>query len=286
MFGYVREYAPELKVKDFAFYKAVYCGLCRCMGRCTGVCSRLTLSYDFVFLALFRMALEHTAFAVERRRCFLHPLKKRPMIQPNPVLEYSARASALLWYAKCKDDIRDTDGAKRLFYRLVQPFLAHAKKRAASDELYEKMDACLDRLSACEAAKTASVDIPAAIFGELTASFFAHGLKETDARIAEAVGFSVGKWIYAADALEDREKDRKSGNYNPFLLTYGETMSLSDTEMVKSAFLHALTELENALDLVDFSDETLRALLYNIVYEGMHRKADEIADRQLSEPSV
>ena len=58
MFGYVREYPPELKLKHHVFYRAVYCGVCKSMGHCTGFCSRATLSYDMVFLALVRMALE------------------------------------------------------------------------------------------------------------------------------------------------------------------------------------------------------------------------------------
>ena len=31
------------------------------------------------------------------------------------------------------------------------------------------------------------------------------------------VGFYIGKFIYLMDALDDVEKDKKSGNYNPFL---------------------------------------------------------------------
>lgn len=29
MFGYIRIYEPELKMKDFRRYKAYYCGLCQ-----------------------------------------------------------------------------------------------------------------------------------------------------------------------------------------------------------------------------------------------------------------
>ena len=106
MFGYVREYSPELKVKDYALYKAAYCGLCKNMGRCTGQCSRLTLSYDMVFLFLIRTVLESQDYQIERKRCFLHPLKKRPVIKRNSVLDYCAKVSALLSLAKLQDDLR------------------------------------------------------------------------------------------------------------------------------------------------------------------------------------
>ena len=56
MYGYIRTFDPELKVREQEYYRAVYCGLCRTMGKCTGQCSRMTLSYDFTLFALVRMA--------------------------------------------------------------------------------------------------------------------------------------------------------------------------------------------------------------------------------------
>ena len=46
----------ELRVREDVFYRALYCGLCHRMGKCTGQCSRMTLNYDFVFLAAVRLA--------------------------------------------------------------------------------------------------------------------------------------------------------------------------------------------------------------------------------------
>ena len=31
----------------------------------------------------------------------------------------------------------------------------------------------------------------------------------------------MGKWIYLIDALDDYDKDKKKGAYNPFVLAYG-----------------------------------------------------------------
>ena len=73
MFGYVRPYVPELKVKENELYNAVYCGLCRSMGKTTGTASRLSLSYDMVFLALVRSAYCGESFEIEQKRCFVHP---------------------------------------------------------------------------------------------------------------------------------------------------------------------------------------------------------------------
>ena len=56
MFGYVRAYKPEMTFGDFEIYQGVYCSLCKRLGKRYGPLARMTLSYDFTFLALFRMA--------------------------------------------------------------------------------------------------------------------------------------------------------------------------------------------------------------------------------------
>lgn len=280
MFGYVKEYAPELKVKEYSMYKAVYCGLCKSMGKCCGNCSRLTLSYDVTFLALFRLTLEHTKYEINRERCIIHPFKKRAVMKNNSVLEYASKVSALLSYAKLKDDITDGTLFKKFFYTLLTPFFHYSKKRAGYKELYEVMRELLAELSECEKERTASVDIPADIFGRLTAEIFSFGLcDEKDKRLAYTVGFYTGKWIYAADALDDIKSDAKTGSYNPFVLIYPRGIPESSHDMIKSAFTHSLVEIEKALDLADITDASLKALVYNIVCEGMNRKSSEILSK-------
>ena len=61
MFGYVRIYKPELKIKDYEIYKAAYCSVCRALGRHYGVIARGLLSYDATFLYLYRAAISEVA---------------------------------------------------------------------------------------------------------------------------------------------------------------------------------------------------------------------------------
>ena len=81
MFGYIRTAREELRVREYEYYRASYCGLCRSMGKCTGQCSRFALSYDFAFLANVRMALTQTAPTFRRRRCIAHPFRRRVMME-------------------------------------------------------------------------------------------------------------------------------------------------------------------------------------------------------------
>ena len=170
MFGYVRAYKPELKVKEYELYRAAYCGLCRSMGKCTGQCSRMTLSYDFAFLAIFRFALLNDELSFDKKRCIAHPLEKRSYVENNSTLEYCAGAAALLNYHKVRDDLSDERGKKKLVAALALPAVSGARRKALKRGLTEldgKISAHLARLSELEGTSPRSVDAPAGIFGEL-----------------------------------------------------------------------------------------------------------------------
>ena len=280
MFGYVRVQSPELRVKEYEFYRGTYCGLCRSMGKCTGQCSRMTLSYDFAFLALLRLSFlrEHMEFG--QKRCMAHPLKKRNYMKRNESLDFCAGAAALLNYHKIKDDLADETGFKRLRARLVLPFMAHSRKKALKRGLGE-LDGTIARglaeLSALEASRVASVDQPAACFGSILGSIVSYGLEGSDARVASSLGVAVGKWIYIADALDDCPEDQKKGRYNPFLLLYdGRLPDSAEMEGIRAALKNELFSAEAAMDLMDFHSNEIRELLCNILYLGMPQRMEQI----------
>lgn len=267
MFGYVRAKREELTVREDTLYRAAYCGLCKEMGRCTGQCSRLTLSYDMVFLYLVRMALRGETPSAKKGRCLLHPLKARQVVQSDAELSYAARVSALLAYGKLRDDLCDEHGWKRFAKRLAHPFLAHAKKRADLADLYARIEAHLAALSAVEQEQRPSVDAPAEIFGALLADVFAYDLSGDAARLAREIGFRTGRFIYAADAADDIGEDAKSGSYNPFLLLYGAEPDAEQQEVIDMAMRFDLTALAAAIDLME--THPLLPMIRNIIYLGM-----------------
>ena len=274
MFGYVRAHNAELKVKEYEAYRGVYCGLCRSMGKCTGQCSRMTLSYDFAFLALLRICFTGERVEFEQRRCIAHPLKKRSMMKRSDTLEYCARAAAILNYHKIKDDLSDEKGFKRLRAVAALPFVAGARKkalRAGLTELDKSIHAKLCELSELEAQRLASVDAPATIFGDILSLICSYGLDGADARIAAQIGRSVGKWIYSVDALDDMQSDAKRGRYNPFLLLYGgQTLSKEQLAGVADALRAALaSEAETALDLVECDNRIIKNIVDNIMFLGL-----------------
>lgn len=60
MFGYIKPVRSELKVREAEEYRAVYCGLCNELGKSFGLFAKMTLSYDFAFMAMLFMSLDIT----------------------------------------------------------------------------------------------------------------------------------------------------------------------------------------------------------------------------------
>ena len=281
MFGYVKVRSAELKVKEYELYRGAYCGLCRSMGKCTGQCSRMALSYDFAFLAMLRLCLGGVdKVEFKQRRCLAHPLKKRNVMERNAELDYCARAAAILGYHKVKDDISDERGFKRIRAYLTYPFVASWRKRALRAGLLpldEKVSDALSRLSALESQKKPSVDEPAEIFGEILADITSFGLEGGEKRIAYELGMHVGKWIYIVDALDDSEDDQKKKRYNPFLLLYGGRLPEGDElTMISDALKAELCGAEAALDLMETDKESVKNIIENILYLGMPGTVEKI----------
>ncbi|MBQ8551334.1 MAG: hypothetical protein IJ428_00815 [Clostridia bacterium] len=289
MFGYIKPVAAELKVKEYELYRAVYCGLCAALGRNTTCVSRLSLSYDFVFLAVVRMALAGERGKIEKRRCIAHPAKKRAVLADAAQLDYCARLSSVLTYHKVCDDISDDRGIKRLGARLVLPIAAIMRKRAEMDSDAEGfIRDKLAELSRLEAERCDSFDRAAEPFGELMAYVCAYGF-ETDSpqyRIANVIGRHIGRFIYIIDAADDLEADIKTGAYNPFRMMYKEPEAEFEQHIpnIKTALTMELMGVERAVELIDFSAvPEYGELIRNIIYLGLPELCERILNKNSAE---
>ncbi|MBO7310506.1 MAG: hypothetical protein J6U86_03840, partial [Clostridia bacterium] len=273
MFGYVKVSSAELRVREHEIYKGAYCGLCRSMGKCTGQCSRMSLSYDFAFLVMLRLALSDTKVSFSQKRCIAHPLKKRNVMNSNDQLDACAYAASILGYHKIRDDLCDERGFKRFKARLYYPFVKSWRRRslkAGYAELDKKVEELLLELSELEKRKLPSVDEPASIFGQILSEITSFGLTGTEERIARELGRCVGKWIYIVDALDDCVEDKERERYNPFLLLYGGRVpEKSELESIANAIKLELLAAEAAMDLLETDKEPIRNIIENILYLGM-----------------
>lgn len=278
MFGFVKPDQGNLLVKEYNFYRATYCGICRQMKAHTGVLSPAFLTYDSVFLALVRMAfIDHTAIGARKGRCLAHPIKRRPMLLPNAATEYTAKVFALLSYYKMKDDLADEGALTRIGLLPVRPVLAHARKKASEFEALEEVIAQnLAEISRLEREGCTSVDSCAHPFGVLLGAIFSHGLTGENEIICRELGYHLGKFIYAADAAEDYEADRKKGRFNPFVLSYkGQPLTAENKATMRTSLILECTRMEAAVNLLDFGgSKTLEALVRNIIYNGLINRID------------
>ena len=277
MFGYVKPVVGEMLVREHEFYKATYCGICRAMKKHTGVLSNVTLSYDSVFLALVRMLyIPDGDFKAEQRRCIAHPTKKRPMLKENSAIEYTARAFAVLTYYKLRDDLSDESGLKRLGVTAVRPIVSSANKKADLSELSDLASDKLGKITALEKEKCESVDTPASLFGQLLGEIFAYGLPENDRLVPYELGYHLGRFIYAADAAEDYEKDRKNGSYNPYVLLYGgKELTDENRQSIKCGLLLECQKIEAAVNLLPFGTRaTIENIINNIIYLGLVKRIE------------
>lgn len=277
MFGYVKPVVGEMLVREHEFYKAAYCGICRAMKKHTGNLSRVTLSYDSVFLALVRMLyIPDGDFSAEQKRCIAHPMKKRPMLKENSAIEYTARAFAVLTYYKLKDDLSDERGLKKAGAVMVRPISSGANKKAKLVDLSAIVGQKLDEITRLENEKCQSIDEPAALFGELLGEIFAGGLSGEDRLVTYQLGYHLGKFIYAADAAEDYEKDRKSGSYNPYVLLYGgKDLTAENKQSIKCGLLLECKRIEAAVNLLPFGTRaTIENIINNIIYLGLVKRIE------------
>lgn len=277
MFGYVRPYRPELLVREDRYYNAVYCGLCRAMKKTTGRLSSLSLSYDFVFWVLVRLIVDGTEFSIERRRCIVHPFRRRPVIAQNETLTHAARLSASLVYYQLRDDLRDRGVKRRLRAALLYPIFSRARRRAAIGETEAEFHRSLDALARLERERVPSVDSAADAFGQMLAAAFADGVTGKYEPLCREIGHHLGRFIYAADAAEDYEDDLRTGNYNPYVLAYKNAPL--DRSVVMTALKLELTALERAIDLLPFGEAgTARAIIQNILYYGLPERIKFLSD--------
>lgn len=297
MFGYIKPLKPELKVKEFDTYQAVYCGLCRQLGDAFGPFAKLTLSYDFTFIAMLAMGLREEFSGFCKGRCMANPLKKKTCAAPSPELSLVAASAMVLFYHKVRDNIHDARGFRKAGYWLLLPFASGARKKAMKrfPEVDEAFSSIMSRQFELEQQHTKSIDAAAeptaAALRQMVAML---GGSPAEKRVLERFGYLLGRWVYLMDALDDLENDAKHHSYNPFLERW-EITALEGLDEAKKAEIIAygrgvlnitVAELGVTYELLEL--KRYKTILDNIIYLGLPNSAEEIfrkkADSSHKEP--
>lgn len=279
MFGYIKPYRPELKIREAEEYRSIYCGLCKELGRSYGIFARMTLSYDFAFMALLFMSLdEGICPEFEHCRCIAHPFRKQCRCVENKAVSLSAKAAMILTYYKFKDDLADKGFFKKICAAVLMPFASSARKKALSsggdaikiDEAAKNMMARQKEIEDKKSALADEAAEPTAKFLEELMALCAEGENE---RILRRFGYLLGRYIYLCDALDDLEDDIKKHNYNPFI--FGEEDSVKNA---KSALFMTTAELSDDLELMEL--DRYKEIVENIVCFGLKSEVERIINKK------
>lgn len=276
MFGYIRPFKPRMTASDYELYKSVYCGLCKEL-KSFGITSRMTLSYDFAFLAVLYMAVNGTEIATDKKPCMVHAVKKTTFVKSNDALSFTAAAECISVYHKLKDDISDDGFVKKSAAITLLSGMKNAYKKAKKllPETASVTEEKMKLQKETEQSRTKSIDMAAEPTAAIM-SAIAGGITENPEkkRILMRMGYLLGRFIYLCDALDDMEKDYKSGNYNPLILNCNEYNPEKIRKLAKDSLYFTLGELSNAYVLL--GDIKYKSITDNVIYMGLPFVAEKL----------
>ena len=260
MFGYVQANIPELTKPQRMRYQSVYCGICRQIREQSGQMARLGLSYDMAFLSLLLMSLYEPKEVSGKHLCPVHPVRPRHWVD-NEYIHYAADMNVALGYYNALDDYEDEQrpGAKtmlRVFGKQLDRIKQEYPRQCAA------IEDGITELSRLEKERCPNPDAPAGCFGDLMAELLVY--KEDQwAPTLRKMGAALGRFIYLADAANDYIKDRKKGQYNPFVVMGMEKDPAVWQQYLELAMGRCADYFER-LPLVQDKD-----ILDNILYSGV-----------------
>jgi len=274
VFGYVKPFIPRLMVCEYDNYRAVYCGVCKAMGRMGSPFARLTLSYDFVAVALMKNAALGKPLRTVPFRCKLNPFKKRSLAVNTEAQDYAARAALIMMYFKAVDDRQDKRGFFRLLTGLLLPTLRRNARKAAQaePELYAVVEQYMSAQQTVEQRADVTVDMAADPSAAALGGIFAS--MDADAgQLLYDFGYMLGRWVYLIDAADDLYADRRSGGFNP--------LKQFDRQKAEAVLNLTVTEVSERFDRLPA--RLRHPILENIVSMGLPQQQKQVL-REYDQP--
>lgn len=240
MFGLMKARTCSIDDDAKELRRLQYCGTCKTLGSLYGQKTRFLLNHDMVFLGELLSALGDgveepmpwdTAFV--SRNCLSLPAKDAPI---PPSLSFAAAATVILAEEKLRDHAADSG---RLRWGLGQRLYSGSFDEAS--RWLKERDFPLDDMRAVlagqamreelvrtgrrEGSREESLAYLAEPTAFATGLFFAHGAKFAGKAEAadslHSLGRAFGALVYHLDALEDYERDARTGEFNAFRAVLG-----------------------------------------------------------------
>lgn len=211
MFGYIAPDAPYLFKKDEKLYQAVYCGLCKCIGKGCGQCARTALTYDMAFASALIHNIRGEDVIIENKRCVLHWFKRRPIAKADDLTVALGCVNTALAYNKLCDDKRDGDKKAALRHLYKRGYKRAVKRYPQIASIIGDYMAEQARVEAANCKIMDEAAEPTAVMMRDASRLLLGGFATT---FTDKLFYSIGKWVYLIDALDDYDKDVKRGRFN------------------------------------------------------------------------
>lgn len=314
MFGFIAPRLDEVEPEEKERFQAVYCGVCRALGRRCGQRCRLTLSYDMAFLALLLGSMYEPAEEQSEGRCPPHPANPRPYLMTE-CIDYAADMNVALAYYKSLDDWNDERSVpgRAAAAALEKPYRGVRERNPRACAAIEHYLGAIDELERAAGGGTArkgragsaagagadeatdaadsdaqaqeraaflreeaqNPDAAANLFGLLLGEIFAWR-DDFWAEDLRRFGARLGKFVYLMDAVVDYEDDAKSGSYNPLVLSgEGPEDMKADLEMLAAGAADAFERLPLEQDM-----HLLRSVLYSGMWQQYYAKEEKQQKQQ------
>ncbi len=282
MFGYVQPLKCELKMREYDYYRAAYCGLCNALRARCGIKARFIVNYDFVFLALVISAVTESDddISFKKRRCMVCP-QGRQCAESN-AYSTAADASVILTYLKLEDDIRDSKSIiDSAVSQIARFFLSSAYRKAVKNfpNYASRAHELLDELSRLERIRVPSIDETADKFALMLSDVIVSGSKNE--RALYQMLYHIGRFVYIVDALDDFEKDCSQGEYNPIAERFeihSGTLPDDVTEEILITLEQSRVSVLRAFELIDAGGAS--GIIRNIIEYGMPATVKRVIDKR------
>jgi hypothetical protein len=210
MFGYFnpRNSKSFFKIRDK--FKKYYCSTCKALQYNYGYLSKAFLSYDIALLVMLLDIDVNCAKPLNLPCPYCGSFRN---VKKNESWKAVAALNLLLFAEKLNDDIHDD---KSLIAKILMKLYRVPIDRATNDfslmakETHTGYQRILELEESAADAITIATEFSKMMCLTLKSSF---SMSEQQEKIISA----VSAWIYIIDAVDDYDKDAKSGSYNPFV---------------------------------------------------------------------
>lgn len=282
MFGYVIPDKPNMFMKDYSLYRAHYCGLCKAIGERCGETMRFLTNYDVTFLSLLVRGVRGDKANIKSEGCILSPLKKKPVLKNDALLERIVDVNTLLAHYKCVDDVNDDRSFSKKFIdgAVIKRHYRRAEKRES--ELAALMARYFKEQSELEKANEPSVDKVAHPFGVILKETVKSLSGESYTDSLGELSYHLGRFVYILDAIDDVESDFKKEEYNPFLVGYHyesrEKFDCDRGEEIKFILYSTYNAIKDSYSNVKMISN--EGVVTNVLWYGLKSRIDEILGRK------